>query len=241
MSTKDKREKLKEIALKMILGNSGIIYQILNSKMIDDLLKRITEDKTNIEGKSLMNKKYLSGDEQFIVLLNHFINFFDYHFPMINYKDLHIGYIMEYNIPEFLFCKKCCEDNDTIEYFQFEMKKLVVYNFYENIQYLYSENDRKFWDRVKIKEDMDLNNNECVEIIFNFLKKVAFANINEYSTIYLFDNYRSYLKKIDPKGKNKTCENILKAFDETKKHYGLQYSTLLNNYIKKEDYLDKIM
>ena len=68
MSTKDKREKLKEIALKMILGNSGIIYQILNSKMIDDLLKRITEDKTNIEGKSLMNKKYLSGDEQFIVL-----------------------------------------------------------------------------------------------------------------------------------------------------------------------------
>jgi len=225
----------------MNLGNSGIIYQILNSKMIDDLLKRITEEKTNIEGKSLMSKKYLSGDEQFIVLLNHFINFFDYHFPMINYKDLHIGYIMEYNIPEFLFCKKCCEDNDTIEYFQFEMKKLVVYNFYENIQYLYSNKDKKFWDRVKIKQKMDLNDKDNIEIIFKFLKKVAFANINKYSTTFLFNNYRNYLKKVDPKGKDKTPNNILKAFDITREFYGTQYTTLLNNFIRKEEYINKLL
>ena len=241
LNIKDKRDKLEKLTLNMNVSNSGIIYQLLNSKSIDRLFKNITDEKTYIEGKSLIKKKYLNGDEQFIIVLNHFITFFEYHFPTISYKDLHIGFILEYINPEFLFCKKCCEDNETNDYYQLEMKKAIIYNFYDNIQYLYSENDRKFWDRVKIKKDMDLNNNECVEIIFNFLKKVAFANINEYSTIYLFDNYRSYLKKIDPKGKNKTCENILKAFDETKKHYGLQYSSLLNNYIKKEDYLDKIM
>ena len=241
LNIKDKRDKLEKLTLNMNVSNSGIIYQLLNSKSIDRLFKNITDEKTYIEGKSLIKKKYLNGDEQFIIVLNHFITFFEYHFPTISYKDLHIGFILEYINPEFLFCKKCCEDNETNDYYQLEMKKAIIYNFYDNIQYLYSENDRKFWDRVKIKKDMDLNNNECVEIIFNFLKKVAFANINEYSTIYLFDNYRSYLKKIDPKGKNKTCKNILKAFDETKKHYGLQYSTLLNNYIKKEDYLDKIM
>ena len=241
MNTKTKREELKELVLKMNVSNTGIIYQILNSKSIDLMIKKITDEKTNIEGKSLMKKKYLTGDEQFIVLLNHFVSFFDYHFPTINYKDLHIEYLMEYYFPDFLFCKKCCEDNDNLDYFQYEMKKAVVYNFHENIQYLYSEKNKKFWDRVKITKDMDINDKDNVDILFDFLKKIALANINEFSTVYLFDNYKSYLKKIDPKGKDKTVDNILKAISTTQNFYVEQYSSLLNNFIKKEEYIAEIM
>ena len=241
MNTKTKREELKELVLKMNVSNTGIIYQILNSKSIDLMLKKITDEKTNIEGKSLMKKKYLTGDEQFIVLLNHFVSFFDYHFPTINDKDLHIEYLMEYYFPDFLFCKKCCEDNDNLDYFQYEMKKAVVYNFHENIQYLYSEKNKKFWDRVKITKDMDINDKDNVDILFDFLKKIALANINEFSTVYLFDNYKSYLKKIDPKGKDKTVDNILKAISTTQNFYVEQYSSLLNNFIKKEEYIAEIM
>ena len=241
MNTKTKREELKELVLKMNVSNTGIIYQILNSKSIDLMIKKITDEKTNIEGKSLMKKKYLTGDEQFIVLLNHFVSFFDYHFPTINYKDLHIEYLMEYYFPDFLFCKKCCEDSDNLDYFQYEMKKAVVYNFHENIQYLYSEKNKKFWDRVKITKDMDINDKDNVDILFDFLKKIALANINEFSTVYLFDNYKSYLKKIDPKGKDKTVDNILKAISTTQNFYVEQYSSLLNNFIKKEEYIAEIM
>ena len=67
------------------------------------------------------------------------------------------------------------------------------------------------------------------------------ANINDFSTIYLFDNYKSYLKKIDPKGKDKTAENIIKAINTTNNFYAEQYSSLLNKFIKKEEYIDEIM
>lgn len=241
MNIKSKREELKELVLKMNVSNAGIIYQILNSKSIDIILKKITDEKTNIEGKSILKKKYLTGDEQFIVLLNQFVSFFDYHFPTINYKDLHIEYLMEYYFPNFLFCKKCCEDNNNLDYFQYEMKKAVVYNFHENIQNLYSEKDKKFWDRVKITKGMNIDDEKNVDNLFKLLKKIALANINDFSTIYLFDNYKSYLKKIDPKDKDKTAENIIKAINTTNNFYAEQYSSLLNKFIKKEEYIDEIM
>ena len=68
MNIKEKRENLKNLALKMNVSNSGIIYQILNSKSIDKLLKNVTEEKTYIEGKSLIKKK--SIQLIFLIMIN---------------------------------------------------------------------------------------------------------------------------------------------------------------------------
>ena len=56
LNIKDRREELKNLTLKMNVSNSGIIYQLLNSKSIDGLFKNITEEKTYIEGKSLIDQ-----------------------------------------------------------------------------------------------------------------------------------------------------------------------------------------
>ena len=239
MTKANKRRELLSLSLDFGYSNAGIIYQIINSKKMDVIISKITPEKVCIEGKTILKQKYLSAEEQFLMMLNRFVGFIDYNFPTINYKDLHIEYIMEYQIPEFLLSKLVVEDNNNINYFDYQMKKTVVYNFYDNIAFIYNEADKNIWKKIGINPNMRLENEEDVDSLFLIMKKIAIANINEYSTLFLFSSHKSYLKSVDPK--KKTPEGVLDAIYRTRKYYAEQYSILLRNYIDKKKYIDKII
>ena len=76
MKNKARKEQLKKLALKKS-DNGGRIYQLINSGVLDKAIDRITEEKTPTIITTIIKKGYLTGNEQFIDMINNFIYYFD--------------------------------------------------------------------------------------------------------------------------------------------------------------------
>lgn len=198
----------------------------------------ITDEKTKATNSSLWSKGYLNGNEQFIDVLSYFILFFQKQFaPLLN-KDLQLEYILKNQTPEFLLCKKYLGDNDNIPYFLNQMKYTIIYNFYENIKFIYDTIDKKFWQKIKIDNEMDLNNEDDLEIIFDFARKLAWCNIGEFSVSYIFNNYADSIRIMKKSNKNKDLAEI---WNIMKVQYTLQFNIVFRNYVKKIRIVKKLI
>ena len=129
-------------ALKNEIQNSDYYYQKLMIKIINQnkiLINSISDTETPVNVTSWTKKDFLSGNEQFLMLLFNLIyrlkKDFDY---LFNEKyDFIIEQIVadnQYN--KYLLCKYYIGDNNFIPYFNQNYYTLVVHNFYLNIQRL---------------------------------------------------------------------------------------------------------
>lgn len=105
VKNKTRKEQLKKLALKK-KDNGGRIYQLINSNVLDKAIDLITDERTPTIVTSIVKKGYLTGNEQFIDMINNFIYYFDSNFPTVCHKDLVLEFILEGQVPDFLLCKK---------------------------------------------------------------------------------------------------------------------------------------
>ena len=230
-----KNTKRKDDLLKLALkkqGNGGRIYQLISSGKIDKIIEQITDDKTEAVKSSLIKKGYLTGNEQFIDMLSNFMYYFDMKFPTVDHKDMMIQLILESQVPEFLLCKKYWGDNNNIPYFTYNIDRTIANNFFHNISFVY---EPKVFDKYGINpRKMKLDHKEDLEVIIKFLKELLWTNINEYSIVYLFDEF-SVREKVVKKGcKNKTQLEILQLLMDD---YKMHFEFLLKDYEEKKDLL----
>lgn len=231
MKNKQRKKQLKELALKKS-DNGGRIYQLINSNVLDKAIDKITDEKTPTIVTSIIKKGYLTGNEQFIDMLNNFIYYFDSKFPTIEHKDLMIELIFENQIPEFLLCKKYWGDNSNMQYFIDNMNKAIVYNFNETL--LFIDDKIIFKGFIKNIQKLDINNKQDLDKVVNFMKKLLWTNIGSYSVMYLF---QSFYLKVRNFQKNNKKKNQLEAYKCVIKDVRMHFEILIDSYYKHKEIL----
>lgn len=237
MNNKLRKEQLKKLALKKG-GNGGRIYQLLNSNVLDNVIDLITDEKTPATVTSIIKNGYLTGNEQFLEVLDEFIYYFDSLFVTVEHKDMMIQMILETQIPEFLLAKKYWGDNSFIPYYQFNINKTIIYNFYISLQRIYEHIDVNILKNNHINKKMNLDSPSDVKTILKFMQLLAITNFHDYSIMYLFYNYDEFFKQFKERYSKKDDHEIEEILI---RNFVNHFDMLFDNFNKKKEFAEKLL
>lgn len=238
MKNNKRKEEILELILEQKNGNYGRIYQLITSGVLDNTIDKINDKNTSAIKNTFVKKGYFTSNEQFIDCISNFMYYYDRELAPLDHKDLNLEYILQTQTPQFLLCKKYWGDNNFIAYYQYSMKYTIIYNFYENLNFIYNTLDSNILKEAGITKFMDLKDNDDVEKIFIFIKKLIWCNIGDYSLPYLFHNYKYLKKEFSDNYPNKTENEIINMLFE---QYSFQYKVLLSGYRKKIKYVNELL
>lgn len=239
---KKRIEQLKDEILKdtQNLTYAYLILRILNRGTLDKLTSKITNTKTKVNVTTITNKNYLSGNEQFLSLLNNFIYHFkeDFYFLQSNFENIIEILLQNEKHNKYLLCKKYIGNNNYISYFSNNIKRLTVSGFYNNLKKLSKKSEliKKFMKDNHINSRICLISNPSeLETLYNLLKKISICNAKTSNNIMLFQDIKYYL--------NQTSNNINKEKLENNiyNYYIKEWELMINNYYEKIDAINILL
>lgn len=226
---------------KLRLTHIHLINNLINENKIDNLIYRITNPKALIYSCN-GNKEYFDANEQFLVLLNNFISYFRTNFYFINTEfDYIIESLLKNSNPtftKFLLSKNYIGNNDFINYYDYNLKRLITHNFYKNLKLLskHSEFIKSFFKDKKLNININLiNTTNGLERLFIYLKKLCVANVKNINLILLFDDINVYINDMKVKRPNVIEETI---YYDVIKYYIREWEIIINNYIENKELID---
>ena len=230
-------KEIKEIALNNY-SNGASIYMLVNNNYLDHIINKINDEKTYPNTLSVVKKGYLTGNEQFVDVLNETLFYFNSCFLPLEHKETHFANLLENYIPQFLLCKKYCGNNKYIPYYRKNMQKLIAKNFYENIKYIY-EDYTDFFNNINITNTLTLNTSEELEKIVTLMEEFVWCNCKykQFSLSYLFTNHKCYEKSIKKRYFNKKLDVKKVVY----KDYCMHWEILINQYKKNINYVKKFL
>jgi len=237
-NNKSKIEQLKEEMLKnnQTINYNYLIIKLLNNGNINKLVNKITNTKVKINITSLIKKDYLSGNEQFLSLLSNFIYTFKESFYFLNNNfDCIVELLLQNEkYTKYLLCKKYIGNNEYLPYFSYNIKRLIVYGFYNNIKKLSKKSDliKKFTkdNKINLRKNL-IDSQKGLEILYYALLKLSICNATELNNILLFEDINHYTSQAIKNYKN----NINTTKSMIQKHYIREWEIMINNYYEKID------
>ena len=230
---KQKKEELKEEILNTTSKYDYLILKLINENKINELINNINNRKTKINVTSLYKKKYLTANEQFLYLLNNTIYYFKEQFYFLNNNiDLIITILLQNKKnTKYLLCKKYIGKNSNIPFYDKNIKKLIINNYYNNLKTLSKEsliikNYRKEHNLLTEKE---------INTIYNNLLELSLCNATYLNNILLFENINNHINETTKVFKVKNIDS------QIKQHYLKEYEKMINNYYEKKEYINKII
>lgn len=237
MTLNERKEEIKEIALNNY-SNGASIYMLVNNNYLDHIINKINDEKTYPNTLSVVKKGYLTGNEQFVDVLNETLFYFNSCFLPLEHKETHFANLLENYIPQFLLCKKYWGNNKYIPYYRKNMQKLIAKNFYENIKYIYKDYT-DFFNNINITNTLTLNTSEELEKIVTLMEEFVWCNCKykQFSLSYLFTNHKCYEKSIKKRYFNKKLDVKKVVY----KDYCMHWEILINQYKKNINYVKKFL
>lgn len=237
-----RRKKLKQLSLNHKYLNNALIYQFLNTKILDSYIIKLDNLKTYTNSKSIIKKGYFTSEEQFLDILNNFIIYLERDFFFLGkYKKIIIEIIIEYKKNnEFLFCKNYWGNNYYIPYFEYNIKKFILTGFYNNLKILVSKSPQvnKLLKNKSINiKKISLNNKNNVTDLYNLLIALSLCNSNQFSLLYLFEDFNNSVNKLHNSYKTDTN----KSLEIMEKQFIIQWEIIIGNYEKKKDAISYIL
>lgn len=178
-----------------------LIIKLINNGKIDKLINRITDESAEVKITSLHKKKYLNCNEQFLSLLSNYIYRFkeDFYFLNNNFDCILETLLQNEKYSEFLLCKRDVGDNQYLDYFSYNTKRLIVSGFYNNIKVLSTKStiihDFVVNNRINLKKDL-LSSEETLNPIYNALVNLSLCNAKTLNNILLFEDINNYIDNV---------------------------------------------
>lgn len=237
---RDKQQRLEKIILESDYPYSILTYKLINQGYFKKSINKI--DNVGVPSNVKPNE-ITSADEQFLQLLNRFIEFFDDSFYFLHSDSIcYIHMIIETNYKElekYLLSKHYLGDNNYIDFFQDSIYRIIVSNFIKNtvvsktLKNLFKNN------KIPIKDVKDYTLDEILKIN-DLLSDIVLANAkNTFAAILLFDDIDKNISKII-KRMNKRKISSKDILDKKKSILSLslfKIDSLIEEYEKKKDYL----
>lgn len=237
MQIKNNKDNLIEILhnLKYNDYSSYMIERLLKENKLDNLLSKVTDTEVIVKNPVLLEKNYLTGQEQFFTILCNYIYRFKNEFPLNNgITDFIIESILSQNNEnlDFLLSKKYVHDNNNIEYYKLAYCKSIIYAFCNNLNNL-SNYSKKISSYIE-REHLNINSNSDIDIfnIFTILKNLTICNYDNINIILLFIKIDDYHIE----------SNVVSSQKEiaTKNFYIAMYEIFIDEYYKKKKYINML-
>ncbi len=198
-----KKKRITEVVLNSrTLINKFLILDLLYNNHLDGYIYDLNEDKIYITVPTIIKKKYLTGYEQFLCILDNFIIYFLNIFNNVELSYTVLPLCIKNDKNNVLLTKKYFYDNSYIKYFNTEFNTMIVSNFYNNCLIL-REYLVDFFKMVDIDiENINIDNRDDMEKIIRLLEEVCFVNRNRYGIMALFEkindaNYKMFLMQYE--------------------------------------------
>lgn len=231
---KDKKLILKD----EIINNNKFKYhysilKLLDNNILDELVNKITNVKTKLNSNTLTKTDYLNGNEQFLLLLSNFIYTFkeDFYFLNNNFDYITSTILKNKKYTKFLLCKKYIGNNKYLNYYSYNIKRLVTYGFYKNIKKLAKKSNtiKNFAKENKLNLRKNLIESEKdIEILYNTLIEISICNAKELNNILLFEDINDYIEQIEKKYNSAPKYSIYNMYVTT-------WEKFIENYYKKKE------
>lgn len=198
-----KKKRITEVVLNSrTLINKFLILDLLYNNHLDGYIYDLNEDKIYITVPTIIKKKYLTGYEQFLCILDNFIIYFLNIFNNVELSYTVLPLCIKNDKNNVLLTKKYFYDNSYIKYFNTEFNTMIISNFYNNCLIL-REYLVDFFKMVDIDiENINIDNRDDMEKIIRLLEEVCFVNRNRYGIMALFEkindaNYKMFLMQYE--------------------------------------------
>lgn len=235
-----RKEELEKIVLESKYPYSFMVYRLIHQ----DIFKRTIAKIDDVGVPCNVNPKEItSANEQFLQLLNRFIEFFDNSFYFLHIdSECYIHTIIQTNYKElekFLLSKHYLGDNNYIDFFQESIYRIIISNFIKNVEL--SKNLKKLLKREKIaiKPIKNYTLEEIIKIN-DLLSDIVLANAKDsFTAIMLFDDVNKSISQIlKNMEKDKwTKKDILDRKKSITNFTLNRIDSLIEEYEKKKDYL----
>lgn len=239
MTLKNKKENLKYISLNGRYDYDTIVYKILKEDSLDQMIKKIDQVPVPCDVKP---DKLTSSEEQFVQLLDRFVDWFRDDFPTLSsFSEFIIEEIIETNYNEmeqYLLSKHYLGDNNYIPFFQKSINKIIINNFIANVKYI------PVLEELIKTEGIDIKNYDNVKLdtiikLEKLLSDIVFCNGSNLLLQMLFRNIDYEIEIVKNKGikESNTEFDIKYEIRALKKYYEWHYESMINIYLKKKEYL----
>lgn len=236
--------KIKQLKITLFNFDYNFVYAYLIIKLLDNgslnkLIKEITKSNTKVNVNSFIRKSHLSGNEQFLILLENFISEFKNDFYFLNENfDYIVGVLLQNESKNsYLLCKNYIGDNNFIDYFYYNIRKLIIRGFYSNIKFLAKRSEIiSFFakdNHIDLKRNF-INEELGIDILYDLLNKMSICNVKSINCFLLFENIDSYIEQVAKKSNinRKEIESSLYDF------YVEQWEVMIDNYNHKKEALE---
>ena len=164
-----RKEELLEVSCKDYYMYGNIIKDLINKDIINEYIKKISNDKFNVTGSCIFKTDYITHSELFIYNLDRFIYFYKHKLLIEEGESRYIlEVVLKSKYAKLLLEKSFCFDLENIQHYNMEYKKILCDNFYKNLRFL------KFtFNEILKKEKIDVDKKELsednIDNIFKFL------------------------------------------------------------------------
>lgn len=239
MTLKNKKENLKYIALNGKYDYDTIVYKILKKDSLDQMIRKIDQVPVPCDVRP---DDLTSSEEQFVQLLDRFVDWFQEDFPTLSFFcKFIIEEIIETNYNEmeqYLLSKHYLGDNKYIPFFQKSIYKIIINNFIANVKYIPVLEALIQTEGIKIKNYDSIKLDTIIKLE-RLLSDIVFCNGNNLLLHLLFSNIDYEIEAVKNKGiKNNNTEFDIKyEIQVLKDYYEFHYELMINIYLKKKEYL----
>jgi len=220
---------------------SYLILKLLNKGVLNNLINKISDTNTKVKITTVTKKAQLSDNEQFLYLLNNFIYIFkeDFYFLQNDFEYILEVLLQNEKYTKYLLCKKYIGDNKNISYFSFNIKKLIIHGFYNNLKKLSKESELI----KKYTKDHNINLRKCcidnpkdIEIIYNALVDLTISNAKTINNLLLFEDINHYTEQM-LKNPKYNCSNIKNVINQ---YYITNWEYIIKNYYDKKEAINTL-
>lgn len=216
-----RKDELLEVCYKDYYMYGSVMHSILEKDILDGYINQITDDQLLVKGSCIFKTDYITHSELFIYNLDRFIYFFKHKLIIEEGESRYIlELILNSKFSKILLEKTFCFDNDYINHYNLEYKKILCDNFYKNIKCL-KASFKEFFAKEQIDVEQKKLSGKNLEKVYKLL--CGMVNCKRSDVHYLFadvDDWSNHDAKIN--------------------YYVLMWEGLIKEYESKYIYLTKL-
>lgn len=212
----EQTKRMKGYALSYAYVNSGELYRLLDTEVLNKLVVRIKNHNIELKSDIQFGKKVITSEELFLSNLDRYISYVKNHYFVDSIEQyMLIELSLDNKYADVLFDERDFHSEENYYFYFDKFRKMFFFNLYENIMFFKNKfaNDSNLYKMSKLLKKYKYSDAEDILTIENILSRTIMLR---YSNLVNAFNYYKNINKRD--------------FD----FYGYQVEWLVSQYFENE-------
>lgn len=181
-----KKKLIKVLNNSKHLNNKWLINELIRNGEIDEHIQNLNNEIILTNVSSFIKEGYLSSEEHFLCVIDHFINYFLDRFNNIELLKNVLSLSIASDIGNILMSKKYLFNNKNLKYYIYNYNLMIINNFYYNALDFKEELEELFNDINLDIDNINIKNEEQVNNLVDLLAELCLVNRDRHIILTFF-------------------------------------------------------